>query len=121
MPEPVFAAPPPPPPPPPMEDIFQLTSDMVSMPTALSDTTVKQSSDMLADLASAILDRRDLRVHDQGSTANVTLESLVREMLKPLLNEWLDRNLPYMIERLVKIEIDNMVNRAQRLDLHNPD
>jgi hypothetical protein len=77
---------------------------------------MQQSSDMLSDLAKAILDRRDLRVQDHGSEANVTLESLVREMLKPLLNEWLDRNLPYMIERLVKIEIDNMVNRAQRFD-----
>ena len=42
---------------------------------------------------------------------------IVREMLKPILREWLDRNLPYLIERLVKKEIDLMVNRAERLDL----
>jgi len=37
-------------------------------------------------------------------------------MLRPLLKEWLDRNLPYLIERLVKKEIDRMVNRAEKLE-----
>ncbi len=46
----------------------------------------------------------------------MTLESMVREMLRPLLKQWLDRNLPYLIERLVKREIDLMVNRAERLE-----
>jgi hypothetical protein len=46
----------------------------------------------------------------------MTIEGLVREMLRPLLKEWLDRNLPYLIERLVKKEIDLMVNRAERLE-----
>ena len=36
--------------------------------------------------------------------------------LRPLLKEWLDRNLPYLIERLVRKEIDAMINRAERLD-----
>ena len=46
----------------------------------------------------------------------MTLEGIVREMLKPILREWLDRNLPYLIERLVRREIDLMVNRAERLE-----
>ena len=50
------------------------------------------------------------------ATRDVTLESMVREMLRPLLREWLDRNLPYLIERLVKKEIDLMINRAERLE-----
>ncbi len=114
-----MAAPPPPPAAPatsPPQDIFELTQDMVAPAEMMSGSTMQQSSDMLAELARAILDRRDLKVVDSGSEANITLESLVREMLKPLLNEWLDRNLPYMIERMVKKEIDSMVNRAQRFD-----
>ena len=47
---------------------------------------------------------------------DLTLENMVREMLRPILREWLDRNLPYLIERLVKKEIDLMINRAERLD-----
>jgi len=50
------------------------------------------------------------------SSKDLTLEGMVREMLKPILREWLDRNLPYLIERLVKKEIDTMVNRAERLE-----
>ena len=34
-----------------------------------------------------------------------TLEDLVREMLRPILKEWIDKNLPPMVERLVEREI----------------
>jgi uncharacterized protein len=71
-----------------------------------------ESTDVLSQLARAILDRRDMSV----SSRSVTLEDMVREMLRPLLREWLDRNLPYLIERLVKKEIDLMINRAERLE-----
>ena len=37
-----------------------------------------------------------------------TLEDLVTEMLKPLLKVWLDDNLPPMVERLVRSEIERM-------------
>lgn len=37
-----------------------------------------------------------------------TLEDLVREMLRPLLKSWLDDNLPGMVERIVKAEIERV-------------
>jgi uncharacterized protein len=37
-----------------------------------------------------------------------TLEDLVREMLRPMLKTWLDDNLPSMVERLVRAEIDRV-------------
>jgi cell pole-organizing protein PopZ len=37
-----------------------------------------------------------------------TLEDLVREMLRPLLKAWLDDNLPRMVERLVRAEIERV-------------
>ncbi|MET0238935.1 MAG: DUF2497 domain-containing protein, partial [Sphingobium sp.] len=40
-----------------------------------------------------------------------TLEGLVREMLRPMLKEWLDTRLPEMVEGLVKKEIDRIVGR----------
>jgi len=54
-----------------------------------------------------------ISIDDAGK--DMTIEGMVREMLKPLLREWLDRNLPYLIERLVKKEINTMINRAERL------
>lgn len=121
IPEPVPAPPPQPAPPPPpptmpevMAEMLELTPDMVAS-EILSQPTARASVDVLSELAAKILDRRDMHV-DAGSR-DMTLEGIVREMLKPILREWLDRNLPYLIERLVKKEIDLMVNRAERLDL----
>jgi cell pole-organizing protein PopZ len=37
-----------------------------------------------------------------------TLEDLVKEMLQPLLKSWLDDNLPGLVERLVKSEIERV-------------
>jgi hypothetical protein len=37
-----------------------------------------------------------------------TLEDLVREMLRPLLKGWLDDNLPGLVERLVRAEIERV-------------
>jgi cell pole-organizing protein PopZ len=37
-----------------------------------------------------------------------TLEDLVREMLRPLLKSWLDDNLPGVVERIVRAEIERV-------------
>jgi len=95
------------------EDVFVLSPDMRAAGSKLvSQRASEDSTDVLSQLARAILDRRDIAV----ATRDITLESMVREMLRPLLREWLDRNLPYLIERLVRKEIDLMVNRAERLE-----
>jgi cell pole-organizing protein PopZ len=41
-----------------------------------------------------------------------TLEDLVKEMLRPMLKEWLDKNLPPMVEHMVRRELDRMTRRA---------
>jgi uncharacterized protein len=41
-----------------------------------------------------------------------TLEDLVRDMLKPMLKAWLDANLPDMVERLVRAEIERVSRRG---------
>ena len=40
-----------------------------------------------------------------------TIEDLVREEMRPLLREWLDTHLPPLVERLVRTEIERVVNR----------
>ncbi|HEX9525123.1 MAG TPA: DUF2497 domain-containing protein [Reyranella sp.] len=40
-----------------------------------------------------------------------TVEDLVKEMLRPMLKEWLDRNLPPMVERYVEREIVRLTRR----------
>jgi cell pole-organizing protein PopZ len=40
--------------------------------------------------------------------ANLTIETMVREMLRPILKEWLDENLPAVVERMVEKEISRV-------------
>ncbi len=96
------------------EDGMLLLTPEMRAPAAgpvMSAATAEASADALSQLARAILDHRDINI----GSREVTLEAMVRQMLRPLLKEWLDRNLPYLIERLVKKEIDLMINRAERL------
>ena len=44
-------------------------------------------------------------------SGETSLEGLVRDMLRPMLAEWLDRNLPPMVERLVKAEIARIAGK----------
>jgi hypothetical protein len=93
--------------------IAQLPPDIGAGDPILSQGASANSTDALQELAKALLSKRDIAIGNR----DLTLEGLIREFLRPLLREWLDQNLPYLIERLVKKEIDHMVNRAERLDL----
>jgi cell pole-organizing protein PopZ len=43
-----------------------------------------------------------------------TLESLTKEVMRPMLKEWLDKNLPHIVERLVREEIERIARQGQR-------
>ena len=44
-------------------------------------------------------------------SGETSLEGLAREMLRPMLAEWLDKNLPPMVEDLVRQEIARIVKK----------
>jgi cell pole-organizing protein PopZ len=44
-------------------------------------------------------------------SGETSLEGLVREMLRPALAEWLDKNLPPLVERMVAAEIARIVGK----------
>jgi uncharacterized protein len=50
----------------------------------------------------------NLLAHTVLSNNARTLEDLVREMLRPMLKNWLDDNLPTIVERLVRAEIERV-------------
>lgn len=68
----------------------------------LSHTTVSAVESAFNSLANTVL----------SSNAR-TLEDLVKEMLRPMLKNWLDDNLPGLVERIVKAEIER-VSRGGR-------
>ncbi len=44
-------------------------------------------------------------------SGETSLEGMVRELLRPALTEWLDANLPAIVERLVSAEIARIVGK----------
>ena len=58
------------------------------------DAAVAAAFDSLGDL---VLPQKDR-----------TVEDLVKEILRPMLKEWLDKNLPEIVERLVRAEIERV-------------
>jgi cell pole-organizing protein PopZ len=77
----------------------------------VSDSTAAASMATLVQLASlgARERQRELPLGDVGRT----LEEMVRELLRPHMKEWLDANLPRLVERLVREEINRLVREAQ--------
>ncbi len=63
----------------------------------LSQTTVSAVESAFNALAHTVL-----------SNNARTLEDLVKEMLRPMLKSWLDDNLPGLVERIVKAEIERV-------------
>jgi cell pole-organizing protein PopZ len=48
------------------------------------------------------------------SAETKTLDGLVADLLRPMLKEWLDANLPAIAERLVKQEIERISAQSGR-------
>ena len=76
----------------------------------VSDPAAAASGASIAQLAQAVARERGVALGNHG----LTLEQLVREICTPILKHWLDSNLPYMVERIVKQEIERIVTRSDR-------
>lgn len=88
--EPRRAAPPPPPP-------MQPAAAAPPQSPLLSGSTAAAVDSAFNSLAQTVLIQNAR-----------TLEDLVREMLRPLLKGWLDDNLPGIVERIVRQEIERV-------------
>ncbi|MCB9991814.1 MAG: DUF2497 domain-containing protein [Rhodospirillales bacterium] len=53
---------------------------------------------------------------DRKGTGSTTIEDIVREMMKPMLREWLDVHLPPLIEKIVQRELRKVARRASDED-----
>jgi cell pole-organizing protein PopZ len=65
-----------------------------------------------ADAIQTALGRLSSQTRVRGAADPATLEGLVTEMLRPMLKAWLDDNLPRIVERAVREEIERISKRA---------
>lgn len=71
--------------------------------TLVSDDTASASRQSLSALSSAV---------SRAPAGDTTVEGLVRELLRPMLREWLDARLPEIVEVLVSREIARITGKA---------
>ena len=76
--------------------LFEMPAGPPAAPI-LSQTTITAVESAFNSLAHTVL-----------SNNARTLEDLVKEMLRPMLKSWLDDNLPGLVERIVKAEIERV-------------
>ena len=90
------------------DDILELQDPVGDGQGLVSDDAAIASRQSLAALAS--LRERGGEIVPEGDDA--ALGAAVREMLKPLLKDWLDRNLPEIVEQLVTREIARITGKS---------
>jgi uncharacterized protein len=98
------------------DDVLDLTQVDADEPTTIIDTqdiepelvspvSVDAARQSINQLAAALAPDPDVPAAMSATSSGVTIEALAEAALKPLLKEWLDANLPTLVERLVAREI----------------
>lgn len=96
---------PPTPAPPPEEDVLELDDPVEAEDGLISDNAAAASRQSLAALSA--VRAAPLPAPTDGGA----LENVVRDMLRPILKDWLDEHLPQIVEELVTREIARITGR----------
>ena len=76
----------------------------------LSPATADAVSGMFAQLAAFGREQRRLTEFPMG--AQLTMEDVVRELLHPMMRDWLDKNAMPIVERIVQAELAQVLGRS---------
>ena len=77
----------------------------------VSATAASAASGAFAKLSHAF--QRTPAEESIADDAGRTVEQFVEDMIRPLLKDWLDENLPTIVDRLVEKEIQKIARRAE--------
>ena len=106
----------------PKEDIIELTKEMMvdqvddtvsekmedyALEPLISEDSAKAMAEPLSELNSVLSKDKAPK-----QTSGVLLEDFVRSIIAPYLKEWLDANLPDLVERVVQREVRRVVYKS---------
>ncbi len=98
----------------PMADVNPVDSKAAS--ELVSSGAAAASSRSLNELNEKIAERQAAKdvVEEtpMGPGSAKTLDEMVRELMRPMLKDWLDKNLPDVVERVVRKEVQKLVRQA---------
>ena len=90
------------------DELDQVEAGDVAETQLVASQTVNSISDSLAALAMLAQPPAAPQIVRSGETS---LEGMARDLLRPALAEWLDKNLPPLVEKLVATEIARIVGK----------
>lgn len=116
----------------PEEEVLELTDDMADdpapepvsepepepeialddEPSSGMDSGIISEAAAAATLSSLSKLTGNMPINRREGYSGVTVEDIVRELLNPMLREWVDGNLSPMVERLVQKELEKLARRA---------
>ncbi len=79
----------------------------------VSPATAKSTATAFTDVSAAVAATRGM-----GLGQNQTLEAIVKDLLRPLLKDWLDENLTALVQRIVEREVVKLAGRADDDEWH---
>ena len=88
------------------------STDPIALPDPTPDLVAPEAAAAAASSVGSLVRTLAAGRPTQVYAGGPTLEDMVRAELRPLLKEWLDTNLPPVVERLVRAEIERVVGRA---------
>jgi cell pole-organizing protein PopZ len=94
------------------EEVLDLGEELIDAQPIDDGLTTESAARSMRDSLAALAMIAEPGVPPQiVRSGETSLEGLVRDMLRPMLAEWLDKNLPEMVERLVKAEIARIAGK----------
>ena len=81
---------------------------VVDPPALISPDTARAAVASVAGLVRTLTVDRGTQARGGG----LTIEDMVRAELRPMLKEWMDANLPQLVERLVRAELERVIGRV---------
>jgi uncharacterized protein len=91
-------------------EMEQAMDDHVQSPAGLvSEAATAEITSALGPLVRSMSLERSATV----SRGGLALEDIVREEIRPILKSWLDSHLPSLVERIVRAEIERVIDRTK--------
>ncbi|KQW27459.1 hypothetical protein ASC71_17835 [Rhizobium sp. Root1240] len=97
---------------------MHLAADRAAEPATENQATASTGTDLTALISAATVEHvsrsfSDLAAAIDGQERR-SLDEMAEEMLRPMLKDWLDDNLPTLVERLVREEIERVARGPRR-------
>ena len=94
----------------PVADMLESTAmPAQALESMISPTAASASANAFAKLTKAVA-TDDKKIETVGG---ITVEQLLVDLLTPMLRDWLDKNLPEVVERVVEQEVKKLARRAE--------